>query len=158
MFEYNITDGIVTSKPIYTPEHIDSNGVLVHRCVKFIASINITNKKRTKVMLVAYTKLADVLCKTLSPRRHFQCVATPINLSHEIRINKVSFTTNRIHIDKDDSKHVNIEIMKGNRPINWNIHGHADHVLWMAILKMRGENRYTYGNRFFGFARVVITK
>lgn len=46
---------------------------------------------------------------------------------------------------KEDPKIVAKEITDGERPANWNIAGHPDHVAWVRLIEMNQEQVVTAG-------------
>lgn len=122
--------------------------------------------------LVAWGKLADTCCRSLSPGKAIDVICEPhsyigksYNQDGSIRIDaagqeqqqkKVAFTIQQIVFGEEAEKAVQNEIASGRRPVNWNVPNHPDWQLWKQILGQRQATVWDGQSQAFGFARVVI--
>jgi len=122
--------------------------------------------------LVAWGKLADTCCRSLSRGTAIDVFAEPhsylgkvYNMNGSLRtdvagqpieINKVGFTILNIVFGEESDKTVETEIQNGRRPMHWNVRNHQDWALWTAMLQDRQRKVWDGRSPKFEFARVVV--
>lgn len=170
----------VAGELTYVPQHI-KNGVKINaRAVipVYRNSHRGTDQKsgekgrKDTFKLVAWGKLADTCCRSLSRGTAIDVFAEPhsylgkvYNMDGSLRtdvagqpieINKVGFTILNIIFGEESEKTIEAEIANGRRPMYWNVRNHQDWALWTAMLQDRQRRVWDGRSPKFEFARVVV--
>lgn len=155
----------------YFPAHTVS-GKLYNQRVTFTVYVNGANGKSDKFQFIAYGALADSICRCMSNGKALDAVLKPHSYTGRsfsngvmrleadgtpVLVEKVGFQIVESPIYGEDAqKTIDLEIITGRRPINWNITNHPDQATWVQMLKDRANVQYVPGSPTFGFAKVIV--